>query len=57
MPPSEYEELRISVVLDDRALAQLQRINREVAQIGGGPSNLPRAPHERCPRCGRPGTS
>jgi hypothetical protein len=34
MPPSEYEQLRIS----DRALAQLQRINREVAQIG--------APHE-----------
>jgi hypothetical protein len=43
---SKYEELRISVVLDDRALAQLQRINREVAQIGGGPNNLPRALHK-----------
>jgi hypothetical protein len=55
--PAEHEELRISVVLDDPTSAQLQRIQREVAAIGGGPSHIPRAPHEVCPCCGRSGTS
>jgi hypothetical protein len=44
--PTEYEELKLVVSLDDRALAPLRQLNREIALIGGGPTNLPKARRE-----------
>jgi hypothetical protein len=52
---SEYEELRISVVLDDKALAQLQRINREVASDRRRGQAIFRGAARVAPAAGGPG--
>jgi hypothetical protein len=38
----EQEELLLRVRLDDFATPQLRQLQREITQLGGGPSNLPR---------------
>src|SRR5262249_54596857 len=39
--PAETEELRLSVTLDDQASAQLERIRRQVGELGGdGPQGI-----------------
>jgi hypothetical protein len=40
MPDTTYEELRLSIVLDDRVSTQLRQIQREVAAIGGGAKRI-----------------